>query len=110
MSFQEIEDLWRIQQQRMTITGNESVAFADIMRQLADTIRPGSIGAITVQDLLSCKQADMFFEMLVDLQKFLVREYEWPPIKPEFEEGTGPLSPWELFVLVAYDELLSAGH
>jgi hypothetical protein len=40
--------------------------------------------------------ADVFFEMLVDLQKFLASEYESLPMNAEFEEGTRPLFPGDL--------------
>jgi hypothetical protein len=92
----------------MVVTGNESIPWKDILMQFMDSIIPKKAASITVHDLCACKQADLFFDVLVDLQRFLTREYEWPLMKPEFDESVGPLSPWECYVMVAYDQLLNA--
>jgi serine/threonine-protein phosphatase 2A regulatory subunit B'' len=109
LSLQEIEELYINQQQRMVMTGNESISWKDILRQFMDSIIPKNAAAITVHDLCACGQADLFFEVLVDLQRFLRREAEWPLMKPEFDESVGPVSPWECYVIIAYSQLVKAG-
>ena len=109
LSLREIEELYQQQFERMRITGNETIPFDDIFRQLIDMINPNGASYITVQDLLKSKMADVFFNTLFDLQKFLIREYQFPLVNPELDEMTKKLSPWEVYVLIEYDQLVNEG-
>jgi serine/threonine-protein phosphatase 2A regulatory subunit B'' len=107
LSITEIELLYDVQFERMRITGNETIAFSDIVRQLMDMVRPENLGRVTLKDLLRSKMTDMFFNILFDLQKFLLREYQSPLMNTGFDEATKNMSPWEIFVLIEYDQLVS---
>ncbi|OHT14025.1 phosphoprotein phosphatase [Tritrichomonas foetus] len=109
LSIKEIEDLYHTQYERMRITGNETIPFEDIFRQLIDMINPEGAAYVTVQDLLKSKMADVFFNTLFDLQKFLIREYQFPLVNAELDEMTKKLSPWEVYVLIEYDQLVNDG-
>jgi serine/threonine-protein phosphatase 2A regulatory subunit B'' len=107
LSIKEIELLYEVQFERMRITGNETIPFSDICRQLMDMVRPDNLGRVTLKDLLRSKMTDMFFNILFDLQKFLVKEYQSPLVNTGFDEATKSMSPWEIFVLIEYDQLVS---
>lgn len=107
LSIQEIETLYNAQFERMRITGNETIPFDDIFRQLIDMISPAPY---TVHDLVKSKMADVFFNTLFDLQKFLVREYQFPMLNPEMDELAKKLTPWEIYVLVEYDQLVNGNN
>jgi serine/threonine-protein phosphatase 2A regulatory subunit B'' len=107
LSLKEIEDLYEQQFERMSITGNETIPFGDILRQLWDMINPRDAAFITVADLIKSKMADVFFNTVFDLQKFLIREYQYPIVNPDLDELTAKLSPWEVYVLMEYDQLAS---
>jgi serine/threonine-protein phosphatase 2A regulatory subunit B'' len=107
ISIREMEELYAVQLERMRITGNETIAFHDILTQLMDTVKPATTGRITRKDLVRSKMADMFFNTLFDLQRFLMREYQSPSVNARLEETTKNLSPWEIYVLIVYDQLMS---
>ena len=108
LSLKEIEELYEIQFERMRITGNETIPFEDIIRQLKDMINPADPSIVTVSDLVNCKLADVFYNTLFDLQKFLVREYQFT-VNPDLDDVTKHLSPCELYVLIEYDQLVNDG-
>lgn len=109
LSIKEIEELYHIQHERMSITGNETIPFEDIFRQLIDMINPEGKAFITIQDLLRSKMADVFYNTLFDLQKFLTREYQFPLINPDMDEMAKKLTQWEIYVLIEYDQLVNEG-
>jgi serine/threonine-protein phosphatase 2A regulatory subunit B'' len=98
-----------VQLERMVVTGNETIPFEDVLAQLWDMVKPANPLFVTLADLVKSKMADVFFNTLFDLLKFLTREYQYPAVNPEFDELTGTLSPWEIFVLIEYDQLVSNG-
>lgn len=107
LSIKEIEQLYDVQYERMRNTGNETIPFEDIFRQLMDMINPNCQSYITIPDLVESKMADVFFNTIFDLQKFLMREYQYPFINYGMDELTKDLSPWEIYVLVEYDKLVN---
>jgi serine/threonine-protein phosphatase 2A regulatory subunit B'' len=107
LSVKEIEELYETQFERMRITGNETIAFGDLLRQLWDVIVPADPAFITVADLVRCQMADVFFSALFDLQKFLQREYQFPFSNPNLDEQTKHLTAWDLYVLVEYEQLVN---
>jgi serine/threonine-protein phosphatase 2A regulatory subunit B'' len=109
LSIREIEELYEVQHERMRITGNETIPFGDILRQLIDMVKPAQPGFVSLKDLMRSKMADMFFSTLFDLQKFLLREYQMPSMNPALDERTKHLTPWELFVMIEYDRLITEG-
>lgn len=110
LSLQEIEMLYKVQYERMRITGNETIPFEDIFRQLIDMVNPNHAPFITVNDLVKSKMAEVFYNTLFDLQKFLVREYQFPMLNPEMDELSKKLTPWEIYVLVEYDQLVNGNN
>jgi serine/threonine-protein phosphatase 2A regulatory subunit B'' len=107
LSIQEIGDLYAQQFERMGMTGNETIPFDDILRQLIDAVRPANPMFVTIRDLIASKQAELFFTTLTDLQKFLVREYQAPILDPETEELAKRLSPFDIYVLTQYAQLVN---
>jgi serine/threonine-protein phosphatase 2A regulatory subunit B'' len=107
LSLQDIDELYDVQLERMVITGNETIPFGDIVRQLLDMVKPEDPAAIKVTDLARSGMADVFFNTLFDLQKFLVREYQFPLVNANFGDVTKNLSPWELYVLIEYEQLIT---
>lgn len=105
LSIKEIEYLYDIQFERMKNTGNETIPFDDIFRQLMDMINPNCQSYITIHDLVSSKMADVFFNTISDLQKFLMREYQYPLLNLDMDELTKDLSKWEIYVMLEYDKL-----
>jgi len=87
LSLQEIEELYEIQYERMQIMGNETIPFRDIIRQLMDVVHPKDPAYVTRGDLTRSKLADVFFNTIFDLQKFLVREYQFPLVNPNSDEA-----------------------
>ena len=108
LSLKEIEELYDMQFERMRITGNETIPFEDIIRQLMDMVHAQDTAYVTVSDLLTSKLADVFYNTIFDLQKFLIREYQFQP-NSNFDDMTKHLSPWELYVLIEYDQLVNEG-
>ncbi|OHT15373.1 phosphoprotein phosphatase [Tritrichomonas foetus] len=109
LSIKEIEEIYQNQFDRMTITGYETIPFNDMFRQFIDMINPEGPFIITVHDLVKSKLADVFFNSLFDLQKLLYREYQYPSVNPELEELTKKFTPWEIYVLIEYDQLANDG-
>jgi serine/threonine-protein phosphatase 2A regulatory subunit B'' len=107
LSMKEIRELYETQLERMRITGNETIPFGDMLRQLWDMINPADPLFITVADLVRCQLSDVFFSALFDLQKFLLREYQFPYSNPNLEESTKRLSAWDLFVMFEYEQLVN---
>jgi serine/threonine-protein phosphatase 2A regulatory subunit B'' len=107
LSLKEIEELYDLQRKRMIVTGNEIISFHDVLTQLWDMINPINPLFVTLADLVRSKTADVFFNMLFDLQKFLLREYHYPVIDSELDELKGKLTPWEVYVLVEYERLIA---
>lgn len=107
LSMSEIEQLYAVQFEQIKMTGNETIPFEDIQKQLIDVIAPVNPAYVTVEDLIRSKQADMFFNTLFDIQKFLTKEYQFPMVNPSLDEATKGLTPWETYVLHEYDQLVS---
>jgi hypothetical protein len=68
-----------------------------------DIVCPKEIGVVTIQDLIACKQPDAFFNALIDMQKFLITEYQIPTPAPDVDR----LSPWEVFAYIEYAKLVT---
>jgi len=107
LSVHEIEQLYELQYEQMKIQGHEIIPFDDIYRQLVDMINPENPSFFTIEDLEKSKLADVFFNTLFDLPKFLAREYQFPPPNQNMEDSSKGLSPWEIFVLMEYDALVN---
>jgi serine/threonine-protein phosphatase 2A regulatory subunit B'' len=106
LSLHEIGRLYQEQLERMAATGNETIPFNDISMQLIDAIGAANPGALTLQDLVDSRQAAMFFDFLVDLQKFLYHEYHTPVFDAEVSALAAKLTPWELYALAEYEALI----
>jgi serine/threonine-protein phosphatase 2A regulatory subunit B'' len=104
LSLHEIEKLYDIQFERMSVTGNETIPFDDVLRQMIDVLMPENPAVISIQDLIKCKQPHVFLDTLIDLHKFLVQEYQNP--EPTFGQEN-PLTPWQLFAVVEYGRLVN---
>jgi serine/threonine-protein phosphatase 2A regulatory subunit B'' len=104
LSLLEIEKLYDVQFERMSVTGNETIPFGDVLRQMIDILTPENPAVISIQDLIRCKQPNLFLNTLIDLHKFLIQEYQTP--EPIFGQDN-PLTPWELFAVVEYSRLVN---
>jgi serine/threonine-protein phosphatase 2A regulatory subunit B'' len=107
LSLNEIARLYAQQFERMGMTGDETIPFGDILRQLIDAVKPAKPSVVTVKDIVASKQAELFFTTLVDLQKFIIREYHAPDFDPDAEELARKLSPWDIYVLTQYNLLVN---
>lgn len=107
LSMKEMETLYNDQLERMRITGNETIRFDDIIKQLMDMVDPIDPAFVTTTDLIRSKMSDVFFNSLFDLQKFLIREYQFPLVNPSLDEFTRQLTPWDIYVLIEYDQLIN---
>ncbi|OHT02233.1 phosphoprotein phosphatase [Tritrichomonas foetus] len=107
LSLKEVEDLYKTQYERMRITGHETISFDNIFKQLIDIVSPEDSSFITLSDLVKSKMADVFFNTLFDLQKFLIKEYQFPSMDPDMEDMSKKFTPWEIYVMIEYDQLVS---
>jgi serine/threonine-protein phosphatase 2A regulatory subunit B'' len=107
LSLHEIGELYAVQFERQGITGNERIPFTDVTKQLIDAVNPADPAAVTLADLVASKQTPLFFNTLVDLQKFLIQEYQSPQFDQEIEELQRKLTPWEFYVLAEYESLIN---
>ena len=105
LSIYEIEKLYENQYSQMQIQGHETIPFDDILKQLIDMIKPLNNSYFTIEDLEKSKMADVFFNTLFDLPKFMNREYQSP--SNINDESTKGLTPWEIYVLIEYDALVN---
>jgi serine/threonine-protein phosphatase 2A regulatory subunit B'' len=105
LSIDEIARLYEQQNERLAVTGNETIPFADVFRQLIDAVRPENHAALTLADLIASRQAVLFFNTLVDLKKFLQQEYQVPEFEQPTDELRKKLTPWEYFALSEYEAL-----
>jgi serine/threonine-protein phosphatase 2A regulatory subunit B'' len=103
LSLKEIAELYDVQYERMSLGGYTTIPFGDIYRLLMDIVCPENVGVVTIQDLLACKQADAFFNALINIQKFLITEYQIPTSRPDIDR----LSPWEVFAFIEYARLVA---
>jgi serine/threonine-protein phosphatase 2A regulatory subunit B'' len=68
-----------------------------------DIVCPKEPGVVTIQDLIACKQPHAFFKALIDMQKFLIPEYQIPTPDPDIDG----LSRWEVFAYIEYAKLVA---
>ena len=97
----ELEFFFREQQQRMQHLAHESILFDDIFCQLLDMVKPARPEVITLADLLRCKLAPFFFNMLLNLSKF-IRHEQRDALAVEREKAYPHLSDWDRFAIGAY--------
>jgi serine/threonine-protein phosphatase 2A regulatory subunit B'' len=107
LSIHEISQLYAQQFERMGMAGNETIPFADVLRQLIDAVNPRNRAMVTIKDLVASKQGEVFFTTLVDLHRFLIREYQVPVYDPEANEFARKLTPWDLYVMAQYNVLIN---
>lgn len=104
LSMREIEYIYYSMHERMRNNGQETVPFTDVIKQLLDMVNPDGHPWITLEDLLKTKMGEQFFNSLVDLQQFLMKEYGYSSGKQD-DDYTSQLTPWEYFVMVEYEML-----
>jgi serine/threonine-protein phosphatase 2A regulatory subunit B'' len=107
LSLHEIAALYGQQFQRMQMSGNETIPFEDVLRQLIDAVKPENPSFVTLRDIIASKQAEIFFTTLVDLQKFLIQEYHAQGYDPDADELVKRLTPWDVYVLTQYNQLVN---
>jgi hypothetical protein len=110
LSIDDMGQLYEQLNERLTVTGNETIPFVDGFRQLIDAVRPLNQAALTLADIVASRQADLFFNTLVDLQKFLRHEYQVPDFDQPVDDLAKKLTPWEYFAMSEYEALANDGQ
>jgi hypothetical protein len=84
----------------------DSVNFSDLICTLYDMIKPEIDYQWTIKDFLNNRQyAPIFFNSLVNVQKFVNFELRDPVNKTDFERHADFLSDWDKFVFIQYNKL-----
>jgi hypothetical protein len=87
----------------MNFGGYATILFKDIYRQLMDIVCLKEPGPATIQNPIACKQPNAFFNTLIDMQKFILTEYQIPTPGPDVDRW----SRWEVFAYREYPMLVA---
>ena len=120
LSLYEIEYFWYEQKQRIQQLSNETLHFTDILCQLLDALRVpvdmnnNTIDSSTGQPLVISKsiirnssQSSLFFNTLVNLNKFVQNESR-DPNKIKYINDTPQLTDWDRYAIAGYYRLADA--
>jgi serine/threonine-protein phosphatase 2A regulatory subunit B'' len=106
LSMYEMEYFYEQQMKRMERMGIETLDFEDCLCQVLDMICPKQPDCITLRDLKRSKVAPHFFNIFVNLEKYLEHE-QTDPFAAKEAEGDTELSAWEKFAQQAYVKLIA---
>ncbi|KNC54315.1 uncharacterized protein AMSG_12341 [Thecamonas trahens ATCC 50062] len=104
ISIYEMEYLFQEQIYRMNCLNLDEVPFEDLLCQLLDLVKPADPSRITLSDLKRCGQAQIFFNALFNLNKFINHEQK-DPATIRAEHGEPHLTPWDRFAREEYERL-----
>eukprot|EP00039_Didymoeca_costata_P013151 m.195737 g.195737 ORF g.195737 m.195737 type:complete len:536 (+) comp15692_c0_seq13:469-2076(+) len=96
----EMEQFYLEQQERMEDYGVEPMAWEDCLCQLLDVAQTN--GKVFLRDLKRCSNADIFFNTLLNLRKFLDNEDRDP-----FQNSEDTDNAWVRFAALEYESLAS---
>ncbi|KAM5182578.1 serine/threonine-protein phosphatase 2A regulatory subunit B'' subunit beta isoform 2-T4 [Mantella aurantiaca] len=105
LSMYELEYFYEEQCQKMESMAIEPLSFEDCLCQMLDLVKPQCEGKITLHDLKKCKQANLFFDTFLNLDKYLDHEQKEPfsTVENEGQE----LTDWEKYAAEEYAILVA---
>ncbi|KAM8975923.1 serine/threonine-protein phosphatase 2A regulatory subunit B'' subunit beta-like isoform 2-T2 [Pelodytes ibericus] len=108
LSMYELEFFYEEQCQKMESMAIEPLPFEDCLCQMLDLVKPQCEGKITLQDLKKCKQAYLFYDTFLNLEKYLDHEQKDPFSVLRVGENEGQeLSDWEKYAAEEYAILVA---
>lgn len=100
----EMEYFYQEQEQRLEMNQSEVIYFKDILCQVNDMIPPDKKYQWTLQNFLAHpKESSVVFNILLNLNKFIINEQKDPFSLTEIEKRTD-YSDWDKFAFVVYAE------
>ncbi|XP_063674078.1 serine/threonine-protein phosphatase 2A regulatory subunit B'' subunit beta-like [Bolinopsis microptera] len=104
ISLFELEYFYQAQLEKMRLLGVEECSVLDCICQALDLVRPKEETKITLTDIKKCKQPSLFFNIFLNIQKFLDHELKDPFSN---KDGEVPLTDWEKFAAREYEDLIA---
>jgi len=92
------------QKQRMHQMSIEAIAIEDVVCQMIDMLKLPNPSLITSRDLRTCPTAGVFFNVLINLNKFLVFEQR-DPFAAHAEKQLPEKTDWDRFARAEYDRM-----
>ncbi|XP_073520530.1 serine/threonine-protein phosphatase 2A regulatory subunit B'' subunit beta isoform X1 [Phyllobates terribilis] len=108
LSMYELEYFYEEQCQKMESMAIEPLPFEDCLCQMLDLVKPQCDGKITLHDLKKSKQANLFFDTFLNLDKYLDHEQKDPFSVMRVGENEGQEhSEWEKYAAEEYAILVA---
>ncbi|XP_067889324.1 serine/threonine-protein phosphatase 2A regulatory subunit B'' subunit beta isoform X2 [Heterodontus francisci] len=109
LSMYELNYFYEDQCKKLECMSIEPLPFEDCLCQLLDLVKPKCEGKITLHDLKKCKMANVFFDTLFNIDKYLEHEQKDPFSIPRQDvENDGPeMTDWERYALNEYENLVA---
>ncbi|XP_041055813.1 serine/threonine-protein phosphatase 2A regulatory subunit B'' subunit beta isoform X2 [Carcharodon carcharias] len=109
LSMYELNYFYEDQCKKLECMSIEPLPFEDCLCQLLDLVKPECEGKITLHDLKRCKMANVFFDTLFNIGKYLEHEQKDPFSIPRQDvESDGPeMTDWEKYALQEYENLVA---
>lgn len=104
ISLYELEYFYEAQLDKMRLLGVEECSVLDCICQALDLVGPKDKTKISLSDIKKCKQAPLFFNIFLNIQKFLDHELKDPFSN---KDGEAPMTDWERFAAREYEELIA---
>lgn len=104
LSLYELEYFYQAQLEKMRLLGVEECSVLDCICQALDIVSPKEHTKISLSDIKKCKQPSLFFNIFLNIQKFLDHELKDPLTNKEGEE---PMSDWEKYASREYEDLIA---
>eukprot|EP01062_Namystynia_karyoxenos_P022917 TRINITY_DN1880_c0_g1_i4.p1 TRINITY_DN1880_c0_g1~~TRINITY_DN1880_c0_g1_i4.p1 ORF type:complete len:703 (+),score=229.84 TRINITY_DN1880_c0_g1_i4:153-2261(+) len=100
----ELAHFFAEQKLRMEASYQETIAWADILCQMVDIIKPKDPKRICLQDIKGCPLSGNFFNALFNLNKFIAFEQR-DPFAAHAERQLPEKTEWDRFAKVEYDRM-----
>lgn len=104
ISLYELEHFYQAQLEKMRLLGVEECSLLDCVCQALDLVSPKEETKISLSDIKKCKQPSLFFNIFLNIQKFLDHELKDPFNN---KEGEVPLTDWEKYAAREYEDLIA---
>uniref|UniRef100_UPI00398E3EBB serine/threonine-protein phosphatase 2A regulatory subunit B'' subunit beta isoform X1 n=1 Tax=Pristiophorus japonicus TaxID=55135 RepID=UPI00398E3EBB len=109
LSMYELNYFYEDQCKKLECMSIEPLPFEDCLCQLLDLVKPECEGKITLHDLKKCKMANVFFDTLFNIDKYLEHEQKDPfSMQRQDVENDGPeMTDWERYAVNEYENLVA---
>ncbi|XP_067841852.1 serine/threonine-protein phosphatase 2A regulatory subunit B'' subunit beta isoform X2 [Heptranchias perlo] len=108
LSMYELNYFYEDQCKKLECMSIEPLPFEDCLCQLLDLVKPECEGKITLHDLKKCKMANVFFDTLFNIDKYLEHEQKDPFSMQRDVESDGPeMTDWERYAVNEYENLVA---